>query len=45
MSIRGYSFVFALMKCNHVAFGEQNKMKGIYGDCLVFSGRRKAPTV
>ena len=22
------SFVFALMKCNYVAFGEQNKMKG-----------------
>jgi hypothetical protein len=22
------SFVFALMKCNYIAFGEQNKMKG-----------------
>ena len=28
MSIRGYSFVFALRKCNKAAFGEQNKMKG-----------------
>ena len=45
MSIRGYSFVLALRKCSKAAFGEQNKMKGIYGDCLVFSGRRKAPTV
>ena len=25
MSIRGYSFVFALMKCSYAAFGEQNK--------------------
>ena len=34
MSIQDLLFVFALMKCNYVAFGDQNKMKGIYGDCV-----------
>ena len=24
-----WGFVFALMKCNYVAFGEQNKMKDV----------------
>ena len=41
MSIRGYSFVFALMKCSNAAFGEQNKIDNDSKCQLVYKSPKK----